>query len=99
MSEEEEARAISQLIVRLVLRFPQLPARLVEEMVSSAHQSFAGARVRNFIPLLVEHDVLIQLKDLAAQAHLVARQGTGTPRTRSMGSALPAASRPLDHMT
>jgi len=79
MSEEEEARVISQLIARLVVRFPQLPARIVEEMVCTAHQSFAGVRVRNFVPLLVEHDVLIQLKDLAGQADLVERQGGGTP--------------------
>jgi hypothetical protein len=85
MSEEEEARAISQLIERLVVRFPQLPARSVEETVSSAHQAFAGARVRNFVPLLVEHDVLIQLKDLAGTADLAARQRAVTPHR-----ALPA---------
>jgi hypothetical protein len=72
MSEDEEARAISQLIVRQVLRFPALPVRLVEEMVSSAHPSFAGARVRNFIPLLAEHDLLVQLKDLTAQGRFAA---------------------------
>jgi hypothetical protein len=85
MSEEEEARAISQLIERLVVRFPQLPVRGVEEIVTSAHQTFAGARVRSFVPLLVEHDVLIQLKDLAEKADLVARQREVSPHR-----ALPA---------
>jgi hypothetical protein len=80
MTEEEEAKAISRLIERLVLRFPQIPARRVAEIVSSAHQAFEGARVRGFVPLLVEHDVLIQLKDLAGQADLVTRPGAETPR-------------------
>ncbi len=79
MIEEEEAKVISRLIERLVVRFPQFPAGTVEETVSSAHQAFEGARVRVFVPLLVEHDALIQLKELARQADLVARQGAGTP--------------------
>ena len=77
MNEEEEAKAISRLIERLVVRFPQVPTRRVEETVSSAHQAFEGARVRGFVPLLVEHDVLIQLKDLAGQADLVAKPEQG----------------------
>jgi hypothetical protein len=43
------------------------------------------AHVRNFVPLLVEHDVLIQLKDLAGKADLVARQREVSPHR-----ALPA---------
>ncbi|HLN77460.1 MAG TPA: hypothetical protein VK204_10480 [Nocardioidaceae bacterium] len=79
MIEEEEAKAISRLIERLVVRFPQFPAGTVEETVSSAHQAFEGARVRVFVPLLVEHDALMQLKELARQADLVARPGAGAP--------------------
>lgn len=64
----DEARAISRLIERLVARFPELPACRVEAAVVSAHQTFEGARVRGYVPLLVEHDVLIQLKTLASAA-------------------------------
>ena len=93
MNEEEEANAISRLIERLVVRFPKVPTRRVEETVSSAHQAFEGARVRGFVPLLVEHDVLIQLKDLAGQADLVAKPEQGRwarkrlakPRTLLLG--------------
>ena len=67
---EEESKAISQLIERLVLRFPQIPARTVEETVSGAHREFDDAPVRAFVPLLVEHDVLIRIKELGGQADL-----------------------------
>lgn len=79
LGDEQEAKAISRLIERLAVRFPQIPARTVEETVSSAHQAFEGARVRGFVPLLVEHDVLIQLKNLAKQADQVVRQAASTP--------------------
>ena len=75
MIEEEEARAISRLVERLTVRFPQVPARRVEEIVLAAHQSFDGARVRSFIPLLVEHDVRSPLEDLARRADLFASRG------------------------
>ena len=65
MTEEDETKAISQLIERLVVRFPQIPARKVEETVSAAHREFKHAPVRDFVPLLVEHDVLTKLKELA----------------------------------
>jgi hypothetical protein len=90
MNEEEEAKAITRLIERLVVRFPQVPTRRVEETVFSAHQAFAGARVRGFVPLLVEHDVLIQLKGLAGPADLVAKpeQGRlGGPSEQETGQA------------
>ena len=48
--------------------------------MSSAHQAFVDARVRGLVPLLVEHDVLIRLKDLAGQADLGRETGAGTPR-------------------
>lgn len=72
MTEEDETKAISQLVERLVMRFPQLPARTVEETVSVAHREFKHAPVRDFVPLLVEHDVLIELKELAGEADLTA---------------------------
>lgn len=69
MTEEEESRLIRQLIERLVMRFPQLPAKTVEKEVRSVHHGFQGAPLRDFVPLLVEHDVVISLKVLAGRAH------------------------------
>lgn len=67
---DDEAHAIRQLIERLVMRFPQVPASAVEETVSAVHQEFDQARVRAFVPLLIEHDVLIELKEIAGRADL-----------------------------
>lgn len=69
MTEQEESRLIRQLIERLVMRFPQLPAKTVEKEVRSVHHGFQGAPLRDFVPLLVEHDVVISLKVLAGRAH------------------------------
>jgi 3-deoxy-D-manno-octulosonic-acid transferase len=66
--EAGEAEAISRLVERLVARFPQVPPLTVQRSVSSAHRAFDGARVRLFVPLLVEHDATAQLKALAQQA-------------------------------
>ena len=78
MTEQEESRLIRQLIERLVMRFPQLPAKTVEKEVRSVHQGFQGAPLRDFVPLLVEHDAVISLKVLAGRAHRSPEQ-QGTP--------------------
>jgi hypothetical protein len=70
VTEEEESRAIRHLIERLVMRFPHLPGKTVEEEVRSVHRRFEGAPLRNFVPVLVEHDVLIALKIRAGRAAL-----------------------------
>ncbi len=68
MTEEEESRAISQLIERLAIRFPQLRAETVKQAVAMAQHKLEGARIRIFVPLLVEHDALAQLKEIPSQA-------------------------------
>ena len=77
---KDEAKAIRRLIERLVMRFPQVLARTVEETVSTTHQEFEQARVRAFVPLLIEHDVLIELKEIAGRTDLdTAREETERP--------------------
>ncbi len=65
MTEDDESRAISQLIERLAIRFPQLRAEIVQEAVAVAQRKLEGAPIRNFVPLLVEHDALVRLKEYA----------------------------------
>lgn len=72
MTHEEETRAIGQLIERLVMRFPQVAAETVQEVVEGAHVQFGGARIRSFVPLLVEHDAVTRLRTLAGEADLPA---------------------------
>jgi hypothetical protein len=68
MRDYEEARAISRLTERLAMRFPQLSGRLVEAVVAAAHLHFADAPIREFVPLLVEHDAVERLWSLAGSA-------------------------------
>jgi magnesium-transporting ATPase (P-type) len=65
VTHDDEGDAISQLKQRLVARFPELPTASVDDAVAAAHGRFDAARLRTFVPLLVEHDALTQLKALA----------------------------------
>ena len=77
---EGETEAVGRLVERLVARFPQVPALTVERTVASLHRSFDGARVRSFVPLLVEHEAITQLKALSLQT----RQTPGAAHLRSL---------------
>lgn len=75
MTSQEECRAIAELIERLAMRFPQLPAEIVDEVVRLAHGRYVSARIRNFVPLLVEHDVVGELRVRADEADRSHDQG------------------------
>lgn len=68
MSVEEELRAIAHLTERLVMRFPQVSAQTVEKLVAATHREYDRARIRTFVPLLVEHDAVVQLRERAGRA-------------------------------
>ncbi|GAA2500854.1 three-helix bundle dimerization domain-containing protein [Terrabacter carboxydivorans] len=54
MDETSEMRALSDVQTRLQARFPDLDPEIVEAAVRLAHSQMTG-RVRDFVPLLVEH--------------------------------------------
>ena len=68
MLENDEKRAIVRLIERLVMRFPHLPGEVIEHVVTAAHHRFADAPIRDFVPLLVEHDAVDLLWAYAGSA-------------------------------
>ncbi|MFF5030450.1 three-helix bundle dimerization domain-containing protein [Nocardia salmonicida] len=45
---------IDQVIERLIARFPAESPAAIELLVRRIHERFADARVRDFVPLLVE---------------------------------------------
>ncbi len=49
-----EAGDIVEVVRRLSTRFPDLPSATVQTAVDQAHQKFAGARIRDFVPVFVE---------------------------------------------
>ncbi|MEU6788035.1 hypothetical protein ABZ912_53340 [Nonomuraea angiospora] len=55
--ERLEREAIQDVVTRLVARFTGTrSAEQVEAAVRTAYDRFAGSPVRDFIPVLVEHD-------------------------------------------
>ena len=49
-----EARALEEVVERLVGRFPDVTKDRVREIVTAAHQEFADRPIRDFVPVFVE---------------------------------------------
>jgi hypothetical protein len=54
MSEIEERKSLSRVLTDLADRFPSVPPALIEEVVQDAYLEFAGAPVRDYVPVMVE---------------------------------------------
>ncbi len=60
---ENEDAAIDHVVDRLTSQFPSVPVEEIETRVTEVHASFDEAPVRDFVPVIVEHDVKDQLRD------------------------------------
>ena len=60
---ENEDAAIDHVVDRLTSQFPSVPADDIEARVAEVHASFDDAPVRDFVPVIVEHDVKDQLRE------------------------------------
>lgn len=58
----DERAALDQVIDRLGKRFPELPAETVTSTVNEVYASLADAHVRDFLPVLIEHEAKKLLK-------------------------------------
>ncbi|HSE07851.1 MAG TPA: hypothetical protein VLB29_04225 [Nocardioidaceae bacterium] len=61
----DERNRVAEVVTRLQSRFSDVAPERVAEVVSQVHQEFGTARVRDFIPVLVEsraRDQLARLK-------------------------------------
>jgi hypothetical protein len=72
MESEFEEQGIARVIERLCEKFPALDRHRVENAVHSAHTALAGNPIRDFIPVLVEHDAKEQLRTTRAGRTLTA---------------------------
>jgi len=68
--ERDEAHAIEEVIDRLAERFPTLERPHVSEIVHEEWRSLDAGRVRDFVPVLVEHEARDRLRREAAPAPL-----------------------------
>ena len=55
MPKLDEREAVEQVFQRLVARYPDVPAETVRLTVHTVHEEIEGP-VRDYVPLLVEHD-------------------------------------------
>jgi len=62
---EHEARAMEEVVERLVARFPDVAEDRVRELVTAAHQEFADRPIRDFVPVFVERTARDELSRLS----------------------------------
>ena len=72
MDHTEEARAVDEVIDRLVGRFPDLSRDRIASVVETAHLELEGNPVRDFVPVLVERTAKQRLKQEAKAAPVLA---------------------------
>lgn len=66
--EEEEAQAIAKVISRLRQKFSEVAPQEVENIVHEEHWALSGRPVRDFVPVLVEHEAKQRLRALRVPA-------------------------------
>ena len=56
-----KAPTLRESVDRLAERFPAVPKDRITDLVHARHLDYTGAPVRDFIPVLIEHDVKREL--------------------------------------
>ena len=59
---DNEFEALVHLAERLRQRFPEVTEDAVFALIADELESFDGARLRDYVPVLVEHNVLRRLR-------------------------------------
>jgi len=61
-TEENENQAVSQVIDRLVAKFPDRPRSFIEAVVSEQRHLLDGKPIRDYVPVLIEHGAKARLR-------------------------------------
>lgn len=61
----DEQTLLDEAVERLTDQYPSLAPSVVSEVVRELHATFAGARVRDFVPLFVERRARLALAELS----------------------------------
>ena len=64
---ENEDAAVEHVVERLTEAFPSVPSQVVADTVTDIHDEFADAPVRDFVPVIVEHDAKEKLREIASE--------------------------------
>lgn len=64
MGVSEEVRAMSAVVDRLAAKHPEVSRQVIEAVVQDEHRSLDTGRLRDFVPVLVEHAARDRLRVL-----------------------------------
>jgi hypothetical protein len=62
MAAFDESKQMDAVVINLVEEFPNVPEQQIRDEVQIIHDGFAGAKVRNFIPVLVGREAKDKLR-------------------------------------
>lgn len=65
---ESEYEALVHLVHRMTLRFPEIAEDSILALVVEEYEAFDRARLRDYVPVLVERNILTQLRQDHARA-------------------------------
>jgi len=57
-----EGKALEQIRQTMQHRYPSVPAEAIAERMRKVHHRYADAPIRDFVPLLVERELTLQLR-------------------------------------
>jgi len=66
MPVDDEAKQMDAVVISLIERFPDVGEQRIRDEVQVAADGLADAKVRAFIPLLVDHAVRERLRPVGA---------------------------------
>ena len=55
MNMDDESKAVDKVVDRLAQRFPHVPRPSIEQTVREEHKALDGGRIRDYVPVPVEH--------------------------------------------
>lgn len=70
MMRDDEARALVAVINHLTGRFPHIPRSVIEDVVAEEHSSLSSGRIRDYVPVLVEHAAKNRLAKVGANTRV-----------------------------
>jgi hypothetical protein len=76
MAHKDEATQIGEVIARVAATHPDCSTADIARIVQSLHAGFDGAKIREFVPLLVEREA----RDALTQHRTGYHPGTGERR-------------------
>ena len=69
MDPDAEVAAVAQVVERLGVRFPHVERDRVQSVVDRLHRDYQASPIREFIPILIEHEARDVLARMSVRPH------------------------------